>query len=106
MPSADSSFAGVTLQHGDEGRGGSQPQTSPSIRYRPEIDGMRALAVIGVIIYHFLPNAMPGGLTGVDVFFVISGYLISLILIKQSQVRVAVALRTFYARRIKRIFPA
>ena len=67
---------------------------------------MRALAVIGVIIYHFLPNAMPGGLTGVDVFFVISGYLISLILIKQSHARVAVVLRTFYARRIKRIFPA
>ena len=95
VPSADSSFAGVTLQNGDGGRGGSQPETSPSIRYRPEIDGMRALAVVRVVIYHFLPHAMPGGLTGVDVFFVISGYLSSLILIKPSHARVAVVLRTF-----------
>jgi peptidoglycan/LPS O-acetylase OafA/YrhL len=85
--------------------GGLLQERPATVRYRPDIDGLRALAVIGVIVYHFLPRVMPGGLTGVDVFFVISGYLISLILIKQVRLDFAV-LRSFYARRIKRIFPA
>ena len=85
--------------------GGLLEKRSATVRYRPDIDGLRALAVIGVIVYHFLPRVMPGGLTGVDIFFVISGYLISLILIKQVRLDFAV-LRSFYARRIKRIFPA
>ena len=61
--------------------------------------------MIGVIVYHFFPKALHGGLVGVDIFFVISGYLISLILISQPRLDASV-LKTFYARRVKRIFPA
>ena len=48
-----------------------------SLFYRPDIDGLRAAAVLSVVIYHFFPHALRGGFTGVDVFFVISGFLIA-----------------------------
>ena len=76
-----------------------------SLRYRPDIDGLRAVAVLGVVIYHAFPWMIPGGFIGVDIFFVISGYLISGILYKghsEGNFR----FREFYARRIKRLFPA
>ena len=103
MPPAEFT-PGVAPRSRFEGSGDREGQGA-AIRYRPDIDGLRALAVIGIIVYHFLPGSFPGGLTGVDIFFVISGYLISLILIKQPRLDAAV-LKTFYARRIKRIFPA
>jgi len=53
------------------------------MKYRPDIDGLRAISVIGVIIYHLDKNLLPGGFLGVDVFFVISGYLISQIISKK-----------------------
>ena len=53
-----------------------------SLRYRSDIDGLRAVAVLGVIIYHAFPWVLPGVFTGVDTFFVISGYLMSGILYK------------------------
>ncbi|WP_139017344.1 acyltransferase family protein [Bradyrhizobium sp. STM 3809] len=75
------------------------------MRYRADIDGLRALAVLAVLVYHAFPAALPGGFFGVDVFFVISGYLItSLIRLQISQQRFNIA--DFYARRIRRIFPA
>jgi peptidoglycan/LPS O-acetylase OafA/YrhL len=77
--------------------------------YRPSIDGLRALAVLLVIGFHVFPQAITGGFTGVDVFFVISGFLISTILYGEFEnpekggVRV---IASFYSRRIRRIFPS
>jgi peptidoglycan/LPS O-acetylase OafA/YrhL len=76
-----------------------------SLKYRPDIDGLRALAVLGVVIYHAFPWMIPGGFIGVDIFFVISGYLISGILYKGHS-EGNFSFREFYARRIKRLFPA
>jgi peptidoglycan/LPS O-acetylase OafA/YrhL len=73
--------------------------------YRPDIDGLRALAVIAVIVYHVTPESLPGGFVGVDIFFVISGYLITSLIYKDSQNN-NFSFKTFYARRIRRIFPA
>jgi peptidoglycan/LPS O-acetylase OafA/YrhL len=73
--------------------------------YRPDIDGLRAIAVVMVLIFHAFPTYLPGGFVGVDVFFVISGYLISgIILTALADGRFSYA--DFYARRIRRIFPA
>jgi peptidoglycan/LPS O-acetylase OafA/YrhL len=74
-------------------------------KYRPDIDGLRALAVLAVIIYHAFPHRFPGGFIGVDVFFVISGYLITGILIKDLSIG-RFSIYEFYVRRIRRIFPA
>ena len=76
-----------------------------AIAYRPDIDGLRALAVTSVITFHLFPNLIPGGFIGVDIFFVISGFLISSIIFKNLN-RDLFSLADFYARRIKRIFPA
>ena len=73
--------------------------------YRPDIDGLRAIAVLAVLIYHAFPAALPGGFVGVDIFFVISGYLISRHILEELATR-SFSIRTFYARRVRRIFPA
>ncbi|MCK9395013.1 MAG: acyltransferase [Methylobacter sp.] len=73
--------------------------------YRPDIDGLRALAILSVVIFHAFPKALPGGFVGVDIFFVISGFLISCIIFK-SLLRGDFSFTEFYAHRIKRIFPA
>lgn len=75
------------------------------LTYRRDIDGLRALAVLAVVLYHALPASLPGGFIGVDVFFVISGYLISSILLRDLQAG-QFSLTTFYIRRIRRIYPA
>jgi peptidoglycan/LPS O-acetylase OafA/YrhL len=75
------------------------------LSYRPDIDGLRAIAVLAVVFYHAFPSLAQGGFVGVDIFFVISGYLISTILLKGME-QGSFSFADFYARRIKRIFPA
>jgi peptidoglycan/LPS O-acetylase OafA/YrhL len=76
-----------------------------SATYRPDIDGLRAIAVMMVIGFHAFPSIFKGGFVGVDIFFVISGYLISTILLRSLDEQTYSLLR-FYRNRIKRIFPA
>jgi peptidoglycan/LPS O-acetylase OafA/YrhL len=73
--------------------------------YRADIDGLRAIAILGVIIFHTFPKLIQGGFVGVDIFFVISGYLISTIILK-NLAEGNFSFYHFYYRRIRRIFPA
>ncbi len=75
-------------------------------QYRADIQGLRALAVMFVLIFHILPNLMPSGYLGVDVFFVISGFLITSLLLKEYEQNKSISLINFYRRRVLRIFPA
>jgi len=74
-------------------------------KYRPDIDGLRAVAVISVLGYHAFPQWIKGGFIGVDIFFVISGFLITTIILGSFEGD-GFSYREFYARRVKRIFPA
>lgn len=75
------------------------------LNYRPEIDILRAISVIGVIIFHIDKDWLPGGFVGVDVFFTISGYLITTLIQKELHLG-SFSFKEFYTRRIQRIFPA
>jgi peptidoglycan/LPS O-acetylase OafA/YrhL len=75
------------------------------MKYRPEIDGLRAVAVLSVVLFHLGDKVVSGGYVGVDVFFVISGYLITSLICSERQ-RGEFSLLSFYVRRIKRIAPA
>ena len=77
-----------------------------SAAYRPDIDGLRAIAIIAVVFYHAGFAGFPGGFVGVDVFFVISGYLITTQLFNEAHATGSVNLRAFYARRVRRLMPA
>jgi len=77
----------------------------PSLTYRPDIDGLRAIAVLSVVGFHAFPYYIPSGFIGVDIFFVISGFLISSIIFSKLDHN-NFSIVDFYARRIRRIFPA
>lgn len=83
----------------------SSPQTADDTPYRPDIDGLRAIAVTAVIIYHGFPHVLAGGFVGVDVFFVISGFLISANIFRRIDAG-HFGFADFYGRRIRRIFPS
>ena len=78
---------------------------NPNSTYRPDIDGLRAVAVLAVVLHHLSASLVPGGYVGVDVFFVISGYLITRIISREMEEGTFTFAR-FYERRARRIFPA
>jgi peptidoglycan/LPS O-acetylase OafA/YrhL len=76
-----------------------------SLVYRPDIDGLRAVAILSVLVFHAFPDFLPGGFIGVDIFFVISGYLISDIIVRRLESG-TFNFGEFYAHRVRRIFPS
>src|SRR6478672_11665365 len=84
----------------------SSSTDTPQPAYHADIDGLRALSVIAVILFHFAVPGFGGGFVGVDVFFVISGYLITQLLVLRSDLPFHRWLGEFYLRRARRILPA
>ena len=80
------------------------PIVEPATR-RPGLDGLRAIAVLAVVVYHADPDVLPGGFVGVDLFFVLSGYLITTLLIGEHDRSGRVSLRAFWGRRARRLWP-
>ena len=74
------------------------------MKYIPEIDGLRALSVLGVLFYHIFPNLVPGGFLGVDIFFTISGFLIGSIILEKVESN-TFSVKEFWIRRFKRLYP-
>ena len=72
----------------------------------PGLDGLRAIAVLLVMVYHFWPTVLPGGMIGVDIFFVISGFLITSLLLREGALTGKIALGNFWIRRARRLLPA
>src|SRR3982750_2075763 len=70
------------------------------------LDGLRALAVLGVLAFHLWPLSLPGGFLGVDVFFVISGFLITTLLLREKDSKGQIKLAAFWIRRARRLLPA
>src|SRR2546430_14428904 len=79
---------------------------TPSFTYQPALDGLRALAVLGVLLYHAGVSWAPGGFLGVDAFFVLSGFLITSLLVDEWRTRGRIDFRRFWARRARRLLPA
>jgi peptidoglycan/LPS O-acetylase OafA/YrhL len=82
------------------------PTIGTQLPYRPGLDGLRALAVAGVVLYHAGVSWMPGGFLGVDVFFVLSGYLITSLLLAERRQEGRVGFKAFWMRRARRLLPA
>jgi peptidoglycan/LPS O-acetylase OafA/YrhL len=78
----------------------------PQLAYRPGLDGLRAIAVAGVFVYHARIDWLPGGFLGVDLFFVLSGYLITSLLLVEWDARNRIDVRRFWWRRVRRLLPA
>jgi len=76
------------------------------LTYRPHIDGLRAIAVLSVLVYHLEESLLPGGFVGVDIFFVISGFLITKLIVKELDESGSFSFRDFYIRRTRRLLPA
>ena len=88
------------------GRRDEAPALGSGGNFRPDVQALRAVAVGGVLIYHLWPKWLAGGFVGVDVFYVISGYLITQHLVREAASTGRISLTRFWARRIRRLFPA
>ena len=86
--------------------GASAAKRKPRRHFRPDIEGLRAVAILGVVLFHAHVGAVRGGYVGVDVFFVVSGYLITGLLWRELQEKHRISLVTFYGRRARRLLPA
>ncbi|MSO38021.1 MAG: acyltransferase, partial [Acidimicrobiia bacterium] len=96
----------VPVQPANPGGDPAPTRSLVRMRYMPGLDGLRAIAVMAVLLYHAELTWMPGGFLGVDVFFVISGYLITALLLAESRNHGRIGLRQFYLRRGRRLLPA
>ena len=110
MPSADHALGPQNL--GDPAttrrtlRTDRSPEHAEPSRFLPHVQGLRAIAVLAVVLYHFWPGRLPGGYVGVDIFFVISGFLITGHLMRELTATGTVRLGQFWARRARRLLPA
>ena len=77
-----------------------------SSRHLSPLDGLRAVALAGVLLVHGMPAWLPGGFLGVDLFFVLSGFLITSLLLREAEWTGRVSLRDFWVRRVRRLLPA
>ncbi|MFJ4105970.1 acyltransferase family protein [Oerskovia enterophila] len=110
---ADPTTGAVAPPSGREVPAGRRPErpsrpARPTVRYRriAGLDGLRALAVVSVMLFHFAPQLLPGGYVGVDVFFVLSGFLITTLLVREFRERRTLSLSRFWIRRARRLLPA
>ncbi|CAN5362797.1 acyltransferase family protein [soil metagenome] len=87
------------------GRGGP-PDLRPRPGHIPGLDGLRGIAILAVLVYHFTPSLLPGGFLGVDVFFVVSGFLITTLLLRELHQHGRIHLGQFWLRRARRLVPA
>ncbi|MDO5635584.1 MAG: acyltransferase, partial [Micrococcus sp.] len=88
-------------------RGGRGPgDIRPRPGHIPGLDGIRAIAILGVLVFHFTPSVLPGGFLGVDVFFVLSGFLITTLLLREIDGKGRIDLLGFWRRRARRLLPA
>lgn len=87
-------------------RGESRASGGFRLGYRPELDGVRGVAILSVFVYHYFARRLQGGFVGVDVFFVLSGFLITYLLVEEWRRTGRISLKNFYARRALRLLPA
>ncbi len=110
MPSADHELGPQDLDEPSRTRralrGDRSPEHAEPSRFIPHVQGLRAIAVLLVVLYHFWPGRLPGGYVGVDVFFVISGFLITSHLMRELDATGRIRLGQFWARRARRLLPA
>ena len=99
-------IAGISAPAVTSARTVAPPSGAVRSRYLPGLDGLRAVAVVAVLLYHADVSWLPGGFLGVDVFFVISGYLITMLLLEEHHRSGTIGVRRFYGRRARRLLPA